>query len=123
MGLRPAWAETATFVGIDHSATAIAAARGRLPAPNFEFVCADINALEHLELGDARFDLLIALGTLHSPGVDDRKVLRELIHRRLSPTAALILGVPNCTHLDGEQLEVYGWESSLWKKIKGYLGF
>ena len=25
--------------------------------------------------------------------------------------------------LDSEQLEVYGWESSLWKKIKGYLGF
>ncbi|MFA9561697.1 MAG: hypothetical protein ACERKU_05115, partial [Nitrospirota bacterium] len=25
--------------------------------------------------------------------------------------------------LDPEILEVYGWESSLWKKIKGYLGF
>ena len=25
--------------------------------------------------------------------------------------------------LGPEQLEVYGWESSLWKKIKGYLGF
>lgn len=25
--------------------------------------------------------------------------------------------------LDADQLEVYGWESSLWKKIKGYLGF
>lgn len=25
--------------------------------------------------------------------------------------------------LDPEQLEVYGWESSLWKKVKGYLGF
>jgi len=25
--------------------------------------------------------------------------------------------------LGSEQLEVYGWESSLWKKIKGYLGF
>lgn len=25
--------------------------------------------------------------------------------------------------LNAEQLEVYGWESSLWKKIKGYLGF
>ena len=25
--------------------------------------------------------------------------------------------------LDPEGLEVYGWESSLWKKIKGYLGF
>lgn len=24
---------------------------------------------------------------------------------------------------DPEQLEVYGWESSLWKKIRGYLGF
>ena len=25
--------------------------------------------------------------------------------------------------LDPDELEVYGWESSLWKKIKGYLGF
>ncbi len=25
--------------------------------------------------------------------------------------------------LDPEQLEVYGWESTLWKKIRGYLGF
>ncbi len=24
--------------------------------------------------------------------------------------------------LDPEQLEVYGWESSVWRKIKGYLG-
>lgn len=27
------------------------------------------------------------------------------------------------TGLDPEQLEVYGWESSFWKKIRGYLGF
>ena len=25
--------------------------------------------------------------------------------------------------LGSSQLEVYGWESSLWKRIKGYLGF
>ena len=25
--------------------------------------------------------------------------------------------------LDPEIMEVYGWESSLWKKIRGYLGF
>lgn len=25
--------------------------------------------------------------------------------------------------LGSEQLNVYGWESSLWKKIKGYFGF
>ena len=27
------------------------------------------------------------------------------------------------TRLDPEQLEVYGWESSLWRKIKAYFGF
>jgi hypothetical protein len=25
--------------------------------------------------------------------------------------------------LDPEHLEVYGWETSLWRKIRGYLGF
>lgn len=30
--------------------------------------------------------------------------------------------LPNSS-LDPEQLEVYGWESSLWRKIRGYLGF
>jgi hypothetical protein len=25
--------------------------------------------------------------------------------------------------LGEDQLDVYGWESSLWKKIKGYIGF
>ncbi|MEJ2297525.1 MAG: hypothetical protein P8X94_03275 [Woeseiaceae bacterium] len=25
--------------------------------------------------------------------------------------------------LEPQELEVYGWEPSLWKKIKGYLGF
>ena len=27
------------------------------------------------------------------------------------------------TKLDPEHLDVYGWEQSFWKKIKGYLGF
>ncbi|MDJ0916640.1 MAG: hypothetical protein QNJ05_02675 [Woeseiaceae bacterium] len=30
--------------------------------------------------------------------------------------------IPDTT-LDPEQLEVYGWESSIWKKILGYVGF
>jgi hypothetical protein len=25
--------------------------------------------------------------------------------------------------LDPEQLEVYGWETSFWRKVRGYLGF
>ena len=27
------------------------------------------------------------------------------------------------TNLDPEELEVYGWESSIWRKVRGYLGF
>lgn len=27
------------------------------------------------------------------------------------------------TEFDPEQLEVYGWESTLWRKVRGYLGF
>ncbi len=27
------------------------------------------------------------------------------------------------TKLDPEQLEVYGWESSAWRKLLGYIGF
>ncbi|HZW59743.1 MAG TPA: hypothetical protein VFE85_05565 [Woeseiaceae bacterium] len=27
------------------------------------------------------------------------------------------------TDFDPEQLEVYGWESSFWRKVCGYLGF
>jgi hypothetical protein len=27
------------------------------------------------------------------------------------------------TTLDPDQLDVYGWEPGLWKKIRGYLGF
>ena len=27
------------------------------------------------------------------------------------------------TEYDPEQLEVYGWESSVWRKVRGYLGF
>ncbi len=35
----------------------------------------------------------------------------------LAPSA-----IPEAAY-DPEQLEVYGWESSFWKKIKGYIGF
>lgn len=30
--------------------------------------------------------------------------------------------MPN-VKLDPEQLEVYGWETSFWRKVRGYLGF
>lgn len=88
----------AEFVGVDHSASAIALARERFPGQRF--VVADVNALASLELG--AFDLVLAMGTLQSPGVDDRALLRQLVQEQLAPTGALIVGVPNCRYLDGE---------------------
>lgn len=40
------------------------------------------------------------------------------IPRKVSPSTTMPVA-----KLDPEQLEVYGWESSLWTKIRGYFGF
>jgi hypothetical protein len=53
-----------------------------------------------------------AKGGLEMPSED------TAANRIVQPSATM----PDTT-LDPEQLEVYGWESSLWKKIRGYLGF
>jgi len=51
---------------------------------------------------DAEFEL----GPDAGPAVEEPRVPTEI------PKPAL----------DPEQLEVYGWESSLWRKLRGYLG-
>ncbi len=99
VALRPALAE-ATFVGIDHSASAIAAAAERFTDPRHRFIAADLATLPELSLSP--FDLVISIGTLQSPGVDDRALLRDVVQHRLTPTGSVILGIPNCTYLDGE---------------------
>jgi SAM-dependent methyltransferase len=96
----PGLVTSATFVGIDHSASAIAAARARFPAPNYQFIEADLNALPDLGLGT--FDLVISLSTLQSPSIDDRELLRRVVQQHLAPDGAVILGLPNCRYLDGE---------------------
>jgi ubiquinone/menaquinone biosynthesis C-methylase UbiE len=88
----------ARFVGIDHSASAIAEARVR--CPDIELHVADLNALESLGLG--RFDLVVSIGTLQSPGVDDREVVRRVVQHHLAPSGSVILGFPNCRYIDGE---------------------
>jgi len=98
--LDPERAARASFVGVDHSETALALARERFPGENFSFVAADVNDLPAL----GSFDLVIAMGVLQSPGVDDRGLLRRLIQVELGWTGALILGVPNCRYLDGERI-------------------
>jgi hypothetical protein len=49
---------------------------------------------------------VLSMGTLQSPGVDDRALLRHVVQERLSSTGSVILGVPNCRYLDGET--IYG---------------
>jgi trans-aconitate methyltransferase len=93
LGLRDA-----QFTGIDHSASAIAEARVRFP--DVDFHVADLNALETIGLG--RFDLVISIGTLQSPGVDDRDIVRRVVQHHLAPTGSVILGLPNCRYIDGE---------------------
>lgn len=88
----------AHFVGVDHSASAVAIARARFP--DAELHVADLNGLPALGLG--RFDLVLSIGTLHSPGIDDRELLRRLVQDHLAPRGAVIVGFPNCRYVDGE---------------------
>lgn len=91
-----AHAADARITGVDHSESAIAAARVRWPAATF--LVADV--AQPLALG--RFELVIALGMLQSGELDDRALLRRLVQDHLAPAGAVILGVPNCRYVDGE---------------------
>lgn len=97
----PGLAERGELVGLDHSSSALALARARLPRGRFIAAdLADLGALADLELG--RFDLVLAIDTLQSSGLDDRALLRHLVQRWLAPRGAVVLGVANCRYLDGE---------------------
>lgn len=91
---------SARFTGVDHSASALAAARDRFPDERFTFHRSDLDALGELGLG--RFDLVVAFATLQSAAIDDRALLRTVVQDHLAPGGAIILGVPNCRYVDGE---------------------
>ena len=88
----------ADIVGVDHSASALAVARARFP--DVTLIEADLGSLPALGLG--RFDLVISIGTLQSPGIDDREVLRRIVQDHLAPGGAVIIGLPNARYVDGE---------------------
>ncbi|HEY5924607.1 MAG TPA: class I SAM-dependent methyltransferase [Kofleriaceae bacterium] len=90
----------AHLVGIDHSASALAHARERFRGANVALHEADLATLPALELG--RFDLVLSIGTLQSPGIDDREVIRQIVQHHLAPRGAVIIGFPNCRYIDGE---------------------
>lgn len=96
--LVPGLAERGTFVGVDHSRSALAVARARFPRARF--LDLDLADLPSHDLG--AFDLILAIDTLQSSGLDDRAVLRHLVQRCLAPRGAVVLGVANCRYRGGE---------------------
>ncbi len=92
------------LVGIDYSQSAIALARERFGEGNAAFYVHDINGLDSLSLG--RFDLVVSIGTLQSPGIDFKPLFAKLVQEYLTPQGAMILGFPNCRWMGGEM--IYG---------------
>ena len=92
------------FVGVDYAQSAIAHAKSTFPFENIHFYQHDINTLDRLKLG--KFDLIISIGTLQSPGINYKPLLMKLIQEYLSEDGAIILGFPNSRWIDGEM--VYG---------------
>jgi 2-polyprenyl-3-methyl-5-hydroxy-6-metoxy-1,4-benzoquinol methylase len=92
------------LVGIDHSSSAIEHAKKRFNEGNSTFHVHDINDLASLDLG--RFDLIITIGTLQSPGIEFKPLFMKLVQEYLSSDGALILGFPNCRWMGGEM--IYG---------------
>lgn len=88
------------FTGIDHCASAIEQARKRFAAPNYQFVCHDLGKLFDLALPPQ--DLVLSIGTLHSPGFDGKDLLLQVRKRLLTDSGAFLLGFPNVRYLDGE---------------------
>ncbi len=95
---------TIELVGIDHSTSAIEHARERFNEGNATFYVHDINELASMNLG--RFDLIITIGTLQSPGIEFKPLFMKLVQEYLTHDGALILGFPNCRWMGGEM--IYG---------------
>lgn len=96
--------EKLELVGIDHSKSAVEYAGTKFPEKNVTFYTEDINALESLGLG--RFDLLISIGTLQSPGINFKPFFMSLVQNHLKKDSAIILGFPNSRWIGGEM--IYG---------------
>jgi len=92
------------LIGVDHSASAIQHARERFDEGNATFYVHDINDLATLDLG--KFDLIITIGTLQSPGIDFKLLFMQLVQEYLTREGAMILGFPNCRWMGGEM--IYG---------------
>lgn len=85
------------IVGADVDASALGAARARHPGG--AFLELDVTSLPRPELG--RFDLVLALSLLQSPGIRQDVLLAALRRHHLTPAGGLVLGYPNARYRDG----------------------
>lgn len=90
------------FVGVDFCPSAINEGRKKFPEDNVDFLQEDINNLKDLSLG--KFDLIVSIGTLQSPGIDFKKVFMSLVQDSLEDGGGVILGFPNCRWIDKEPI-------------------
>jgi len=104
--LEPIWelagekAKSLEITGIDLACDALTEAQKRWPG--LRTFCHDLNRLDELELG--RFDLILSIGTLQSPGIEMKPLIMDLIQKHLAPEGAILLGWPNARWIDGELL-------------------
>ncbi|MFC4426454.1 class I SAM-dependent methyltransferase [Deinococcus navajonensis] len=85
-------------LGLDLDISALAAAQVRHPLARFEAL--DVTTLPRPELG--RFDLVLALSLLQSPGIRQDVLLSALWRHHLTPAGGLVLGFPNARYRGGE---------------------
>ncbi|MFK7603171.1 class I SAM-dependent methyltransferase [Deinococcus sp. SM5_A1] len=89
-------------VGVDTDASALAAARGRHPAATFlELDVAELSRPDQRPLELGRFDLILALSLLQSPGVRRDVLLKALCKHHLTEIGGLVFGFPNARYRDG----------------------
>ncbi len=93
--------EIPEMISIDYDADAIAYAQKHIPKATFH--AHNINDLASLKLG--RFDLLISIGTLQSPGIETKPLVMDLVQRYLTDDGAIIFGWPNSRWIDGEMIQ------------------
>ena len=92
---------TGTVWGIDLDEAALAEAKRRF-GTRLHTRIHDLNRLE--DLPQERFDLILSIGTLQSPGIELKPLLMHLVQERLTPDGAILLGWPNARWIDGELL-------------------
>ena len=103
-----------SWIGIDHSESAIQKAKSEYPHPSFDWKVGDLRELSSFQLG--KFDCIMCLNTLQSTQIDEQKEVRYWVKECLNPYGTLILSFPNSRYFGTHQ--VYGAQVKHEKEIE-----